>query len=95
LSYFFLKLLGSDISEKLEIFYTVGLDTIGMILAFFGPLATAKNLSPYLINAGTSRTHHTSNLMLLTDGVQHRVLRELRRSHPPTRWVNSNQNCVT
>jgi len=30
---------GPHISEKLEIFYTVGPDTIGMILAFFGQLA--------------------------------------------------------
>jgi hypothetical protein len=39
LSYLFLKFPRPHISEKLEIFYTVGLDTIGMILAFFGQLA--------------------------------------------------------
>ena len=39
-------------------------------------------LSSDLVNAETSRTHHTSNLMLLTDGVQHRVLREPDRSRP-------------
>jgi hypothetical protein len=46
--YLFLKLLRSDISEKLEILYTVGLDTIGMILAFFGQLAKAFGVNSQL-----------------------------------------------
>jgi phosphotransferase system IIA component len=39
LFYFFLKVLRPRISEKLEIFYTIGLDTIGMRAQRFSQFA--------------------------------------------------------